>query len=131
MRLAHQVVESIERAMQPFVRQHSIQARNREQDEEQQNEDGDNNLDERETALMPHPGILRCASQITIWLWNTAPCRSLPPTNHTKYPKIIRSGGPFWTAVPCAARHRFGAFPVFDALRNAFLFVNFVCSVGK
>jgi hypothetical protein len=72
MRLSYQVIESIERAMQPFIRQHAVQARNCEQDEKQQNEDGDNNLHECETALMPHPGILRRAGQITIWRQNTS-----------------------------------------------------------
>jgi hypothetical protein len=106
--------------MQPFVRQHPIQARNCEQDEEQQNEDGDNNLHECETALMSHSGILRRASQITIWHWNTGPWpQVLPPT---KYPKIVKCGDLFaWQA---QARHRFGlpTFPVADAFRIAFPF---------
>ena len=55
MRLSYQVIESVERTMQPFVRQHTVQAWNCKQDEKQQNEDGDNNLHECETALMPHP----------------------------------------------------------------------------
>src|SRR5947208_1427415 len=62
MRLPHQVIESIKGAMQPLVRQHPIQTRNCEQDEEQQNEDGDNNLHERETALMPHCLLSRFSS---------------------------------------------------------------------
>src|SRR5690349_23762765 len=61
--------------MQPFVRQHPVQAWNCKQNEKQQNEDGDNNLHQCKTALMPHFAILRRGGQITIWHWNTSPCR--------------------------------------------------------
>src|SRR5438552_1780267 len=92
MRLPHQVIESIKGAMQPLVRQHPIQTRNCEQDEEQQNEDGDNNLHERETALMPHSAILRRAGQTTIWHWNTSPWQDVLPWANSADNEPLKNG---------------------------------------
>jgi hypothetical protein len=33
---------------------------------------------------MPHPGILRRASQITIWHWNMGRPQEFLPTKHTE-----------------------------------------------
>src|SRR4029077_9009141 len=54
MRLSHQLIKTIKGAMQPLVRQHAIQTRHRQRNQEQENEERDYYLDQGKPALALH-----------------------------------------------------------------------------